>query len=943
MLFLHRFPRVALALTIAVVVTVKCTGGEGVTVPPAAATLEITTSTSGLEPDADGYSVQIDGGPAQSIGTAANLTVTEVTPGTHTAELGGVAANCTVSGDNLRTVSVTAGETTTVAFVITCSATTGSLTITTATSGPSPDSDGYTISIDGTDRGALAVNGTVTITGLAPGSYLIGLSGVSANCLIQGDNSRSVNVSAGADAGMVYTITCAAPPPGAGSLRITTVTTGPDPDRNGYTFAIDGGVSQPIGVSATTTLANLAAGTHVVTLADVAGNCTVQETSTRSITVTGGATAALSFSITCTATTGTIGVSVTTSGSPTDPDGYVLKLDGSEPGLSIGTTGSVSFSGVPAGSHTVVLTGVAANCSVTGGASQTTTVAAGATTELSFSLSCTATTVATLIEKVSGDPQTGPVGAVLEDPLVVRVTDASGSAVQGVTINWSLTGGGSLSEASTQTGADGQASVTRTLGGTAGPQTTVATAPGLTGSPVTFTHTATAVAGTGMGRWDPLFTTPVVGVHTHVLPTGKVLLWGDVGDAQIWDAATGFTPLGKTYRIYCSAHTFLPDGRLIVVGGTSTGTLGLRLATVFSPSSSSWSATSNMAQGRYYATTTTLPNGEILAVSGHDTTKAVVTIPEIWNGSTWRRLTTAPLAIPDPYYPAMFVAPNGNVFMAGFPQTSRYLDVTGTGQWTTVANRRVADRTLGSAVMYAPGKILYAGGGDPPTASAEVIDLNQASPSWRSVPSMAFPRRQMNTTLLADGSVLVTGGTSGPGFNDQAGAVHAAELWNPRTESWRTMASESRNRTYHGTAVLLPSGQVLSSGSGEGGGITYANSEFSAQIFNPPYLFNSDGSPAARPTISSAPSRLSYGQSFTVQSADAGSVTRGTLIRLSSVTHAFNMSQLLYELTFVTSNSMTLSAVAPASGNVAPPGPYMLFLINGSGVPSVARMVTIGP
>ncbi len=295
----------------------------------------------------------------------------------------------------------------------------------------------------------------------------------------------------------------------------------------------------------------------------------------------------------------------------------------------------------------------------------------------------------------------------------------------------------------------------------------------------------------------------------------------------------------------------------------------------------------------------------------------------------------------------MFVAPNGKVFLAGFTQPTRYLDVTGTGQWTTVANRNVTDRTLGSAVMYAPGKILYAGGGKgppydgPPTASAEVIDLNQASPSWRTVPGMAFARRQMNATLLADGSVLVTGGTSGPGFNDQAGAVHEAELWNPETESWTTMARESSHRTYHSTALLLPSGLVLSSGSGEGGGISYVNSEFSAEVFSPPYLFNSDGSPAARPSITSAPATLSYGQSFTVQTPDAESVTRGTLIRLSSVTHAFNMSQLIYELTFAATSSTGLSAVAPTNGNLAPPGPYMLFLINGSGVPSVASIVRL--
>jgi hypothetical protein len=401
--------------------------------------------------------------------------------------------------------------------------------------------------------------------------------------------------------------------------------------------------------------------------------------------------------------------------------------------------------------------------------------------------------------------------------------------------------------------------------------------------------------------------------------------------------------VSKTFRIYCSGHSFLPNGRLLVVGGTSPGIRGLRLATVFNPASSSWNATSSMAQGRYYPTITTLPNGEMLAVSGHDTTRAVVTIPEIWNGSSWRRLTTAPLSIPTPYYPAMFVAPNGKVFLAGFPRTTRYLDVTGTGQWTTVANRNVANRTLGSAVMYAPGKILYAGGGDPPTASAEVIDLNQPSPSWRMVAGMAFARRQMNATLLADGSVLVTGGTSGPGFNNQAGAVHFAELWNPDTESWTTLASETRNRTYHSTALLLPSGRVLSSGSGEGGEVPFANSEFSAQIFSPPYLFNSDGSLAPRPTITSAPASLSYGQSFNIETPDAESINRGTLIRLSSVTHAFNMSQLIYQLTFTATGATTVSAQAPPNANLAPPGPYMLFLISGSGAPSVAKIVTVGP
>ena len=207
---------------------------------------------------------------------------------------------------------------------------------------------------------------------------------------------------------------------------------------------------------------------------------------------------------------------------------------------------------------------------------------------------------------------------------------------------------------------------------------------------------------------------------------------------------------------------------------------------------------------------------------------------------------------------------------------------------------------------------------------------------------MNFARRQLNATILADGQVLVTGGTSGPGFNDVTSPVYNAELWNPATESWSIMARESVVRTYHSTALLLPDARVLSSGSGEGGGVTYENSQFSAQLFSPPYLFNSDGSLATRPVITSAPSRLFYGQSLTVGSPDAASIAKITLIRLSSVTHAFNQSQLINRLTF-SATGTTLSVMGPKNANPAPPGPYMLFLVNAKGVPSKAKMVTVGP
>jgi len=428
-----------------------------------------------------------------------------------------------------------------------------------------------------------------------------------------------------------------------------------------------------------------------------------------------------------------------------------------------------------------------------------------------------------------------------------------------------------------------------------------------------------------------------------LLPTGKVLLWGHSGAAYLWDPANpggGFKLVGAPYEIFCSGHALMPDGRLFVAGGHISNNHGLPAAAIFDPTSETWSTTAPMARGRWYPTVTTLPNGEMLVLAGTDENGAEVTVPEIWTGSAWRRLTTASLELP--YYPAMFVAPNGKPFFAGYTTTNRYLDVSGTGTWSTVGERPGGDRPTGSAVTYAPGKILYAGGGVTPTASAQVIDLNQAAPAWRSVAAMAYPRRHMLTTLLADGSVLVTHGTSGLA-NDQTAAIRYAERWNPATETWTTMAREATVRVYHSSAVLLPDGRVMSGGSGEGAGITYANSQFSAEIFTPPYLFAQDGSLAARPVIGSAPATLAYGASFSVETPDAGSVARGTLVRLSSATHSFNESQLAYPLSFSASGGSILTATAPASPNLAPPGYYMLFLVNPAGVPSVARMVKLGP
>jgi hypothetical protein len=233
--------------------------------------------------------------------------------------------------------------------------------------------------------------------------------------------------------------------------------------------------------------------------------------------------------------------------------------------------------------------------------------------------------------------------------------------------------------------------------------------------------------------------------------------------------------------------------------------------------------------------------------------------------------------------------------------------------------------------MYAPGKVLVMGGGDPPTRTAEVINLNDSSPAWRAVGLMKVARRQLNATLLPDGTVLVTGGTSKAGFNtpdDPGSLVHCPEIWNPATEAWTTTTLASSlgiPRIYHSTALLLPDGRVLSMG---------GNNQTTSEIYSPPYLFK-----GPRPTIAYAPTSVLYGQSFFVQTSDA--IDKVTMLRLSSVTHAFNMSQYISTLSF-SQDTGGLNVVAPSADTVAPPGLYMLFILNGSGVPSSAKTVQVG-
>jgi Domain of unknown function (DUF1929) len=433
------------------------------------------------------------------------------------------------------------------------------------------------------------------------------------------------------------------------------------------------------------------------------------------------------------------------------------------------------------------------------------------------------------------------------------------------------------------------------------------------------------------GEWTAPFSWPVVAVHLMLMSNGKVLSWGHSGEPQVWDPNTQtFTQVTGPAELFCAGHAPTTDGRVVVAGGHISDDHGLPDMSIFNPGSQSWTQTTAMKRGRWYPTNTTTGNGEVVIIAGRDEAGIQVTIPEIWSASgAIRQLTGAPLSLP--YYPRMFLAPNGKLFYAGENQRSRWLKITGTGLWTSGPNRLYGLRDYGAAVMYDEGKILYVGGGRT-TNTAETIDLLQTSPRWNWTGSMAFQRRHHNAVILPTGEVLVVGGLSGPGFNDLATAVHPAEIWSPTTGVWTTLASNTVNRGYHTTAILLPDARVLLTGSGDGSG---APSELNGEIFSPPYLFN-----GPRPTITTRPSRVAYNTSFRVGTPDAASITRVTLIRLGSTTHAFDMNQRFQQLAF-TADATGLTVTAPTTRLRTPQGHYLLFILNGSGVPSVGKIVQV--
>ncbi len=468
---------------------------------------------------------------------------------------------------------------------------------------------------------------------------------------------------------------------------------------------------------------------------------------------------------------------------------------------------------------------------------------------------------------------------------------------------------------------------------------------------------ATAAGSTpaDIGQWAAPFDWPNVAVHSMLEPNGNVLTidaWEDAPNKQyVWNPTTNvFTLAAYARNLFCSGHTQIGGGKTLIVGGNDSANNGLNDTTIFDPASNTWTRGPDMSVARWYPTATQLADGRVFVFAG-DTINAsgpavphafksssINSLPEVYNPTTnsWQALTNARLT--SPLYPALFTLTDGRIVNVG-PDTVTRTITPGTWTWNTVATSSFDG---GSAVMYRPDKIMKSGSyADPDFVGVDlfqtskqtaVLDMTQPSPTWKNTSPMAFSRGYHTLTSLPDGQVLVTGGETASDGRDITKSALAAELWDPATEAWTTMAAQLNGRLYHSTALLLPDGRVLVAGGGRapGGGAT---NQLNGEIYSPPYLFK-----GPRPLITNAPTTFDWSGSFTVKTPDAAQIASVSLIKTGAMTHALNMSQRFIPLTF-TAGSGSLTVRAPTNAGLAPPGYYMLWIVNTNGVPSISSMM----
>lgn len=517
-----------------------------------------------------------------------------------------------------------------------------------------------------------------------------------------------------------------------------------------------------------------------------------------------------------------------------------------------------------------------------------------------------------------------------------------------------------------------------------------------------------------VGEWtEAPFRIPTFAIHSVLLPTGKVLIWGrppgagggspdvpNVGEAALWspwlgrgadafedveppvidvDGPGGPQPPGAA-PFYCSGLSLLPNGDVLVAGGnlvfpnTSpdddfTEFAGLPTVFTFDPFTEAWVQQQSMSMGRWYPSQVLLPDGRTVITGGYTeaapggvfNTSTEVFEPPAANGGQGS-IGFEPSAEDGGtgLYPHLFSSGDDVVrlgpeqFLTAVLDTTTFtwdLSLADLGQTRLAGNavRRPGSPAGSDEFTMVGGYQSIPGAGDtlqPATGTSETIDMTDPAPAFAPDAELNVPRANANTVLLPDGTMVEVGGGSGykgdlggyVTYDD--GRARQVELFDPATDEWVLGPAQEEDRAYHSTALLLPDGRIFSAGDdvhptlpGDLKSVTDT-----AEIYSPPYLFK-----GSRPEIDDAPTEINWGDEFGIVSDDPG-IERAVLMAPSAVTHGVDMSQRHIELSVLEKvNDVGINALAPPSAAAAPPGWYMLFLLDSDGVPSVASWVRLDP
>jgi Galactose oxidase-like, Early set domain/Glyoxal oxidase N-terminus len=516
-----------------------------------------------------------------------------------------------------------------------------------------------------------------------------------------------------------------------------------------------------------------------------------------------------------------------------------------------------------------------------------------------------------------------------------------------------------------------------------------------------------------VGRWTVApFGIPNYAIHAAMLPTGKVMFWGYpplnpdgtrplYGQAALWDPSQGTGAASMKVippptidadhnpntppvpaPIYCSGQSLLPNGQLLMMGGTIawpnqtpgyTGFAGLERVFTFDPWTETWTEQPSMAAGRWYPSQVELADGRTIVVGGYteDAPGSVITnLVEEYRPAAARGgqgsvgLLNGANRVTD-LYPRLHLMPNGNVFMAG-PGRWHIATLTstqpGSGSWTDMSGfaAMAEPHWSGNSVLLPGGpngswqvdSIGGVGAEQGPdgayhgTTTVETLDYANAGAGWSRDPSLQVPRAHQNTVELPNGAMVEIGGGLGEGANQGNWATTAdkaqrqVEVFDPATRTWTLGPAQVEDRTYHSTALLLPDGRVWSAGDDKNPFVNGVPSRTdTAEIYRPPYLFA-----GSRPRTQTFPRALRWADEFNVSYDTAeqyAQPTKAVLMAPSAVTHGDDMNQRRVQLQVVSVGGGTMRLKSPPTPAVAPPGYYMLFLLSNQGVPSVARWVRL--